>query len=66
MERQILPERLLAHFIRELKTHNEEKVQAAAAAALAAPPPKKAKRSERSAGDVLRSMDDMLEDEYGT
>ncbi|GAQ86358.1 hypothetical protein KFL_002850010 [Klebsormidium nitens] len=66
MERQIMSEKLLAHFLRELKKHNEDKVKAAAAAALAAPPPKKAKRSERSAGDVLRSLDDMLDDEYGT
>lgn len=61
-----MSEKLLAHFLRELKKHNEDKVKAAAAAALAAPPPKKAKRSERSAGDVLRSLDDMLDDEYGT
>lgn len=57
LERGILPEQTLRHFMAEIEAHNDEKMSGGNS--------RRPSRSERAVDDPLREMDGMFVDEYG-
>ncbi|CAM6084588.1 unnamed protein product [Calypogeia fissa] len=58
LERGILPEQVLRHFITEIEAHNDDKSSVGNS--------RRPSRSERAVDDPLREMEGMFVDEYGS
>jgi hypothetical protein len=58
LERGILPEKTLRHFITEIEAHNDGERYSAGSS-------RRPSRSERAVDDPLREMEGMFVDEYG-
>uniref|UniRef100_A0A7I4A4D8 PWWP domain-containing protein n=1 Tax=Physcomitrium patens TaxID=3218 RepID=A0A7I4A4D8_PHYPA len=59
LERKVMPESVLRHFMTEIESHSEDK-------GLPGNGPRRLSRSERAVDDPVRDMDGMLVDEYGS
>jgi hypothetical protein len=58
LERKIMPESVLRHFVNEIESHGDDKAGPGNG-------PRHLSRSERAVDDPVRDMDGMLVDEYG-
>lgn len=58
LERKVMPDSVLRHFMTEIESHNDDKDSSGNG-------PRRLSRSERAVDDPVREMEGMLVDEYG-